>query len=256
MKVSIIIPTWNEGPRLPHTVAAVQDSQQPHEVLVVDAESDDDTAEVAVRLGCKLVPAKRRQRAGQLNLGAANAAGQGLLFLHADTILPPGALPLISEALSRTGVVGGCFARRFDSKSPFLWATSRLADFRAHLGWFLGDQAIFVRRDVFDRLNGFKDQPLFEDLEFSRRLRGIGDTVCLRPPVRSSARRFFRLGPVRTTAIDVWLTIRYLSGASPEHLAVCASRWFIRDSSEESAGFPRSVGDRGQGPRPPNHAGL
>ncbi len=114
-----------------------------------------------------------------------------MLFLHADTRLAPSALRALQAALRHEEVVGGGFARRYDSASPFLRATCALAEARTRFcGWFLGDQAIFVRRTVFAALGGFSAWDVFEDLDFSRRLARVGRVVTLRPPVVSSARRF------------------------------------------------------------------
>ncbi|MGH8165156.1 MAG: hypothetical protein ACREP1_12565, partial [Rhodanobacteraceae bacterium] len=97
--------------------------------------------------------------------------------------------------------------------------TSRLAELRNRLfGWHLGDQALFVRRDVFEQLGGYRDIPIFEDLDFSRRLRAAGRIITLRPPVVSSARRFEARGPFRTTLDDLRLSRRYLAGADPNEL--------------------------------------
>lgn len=151
-----------------------------------------------------------------MNLGAANAQGAILLFLHADTWLPQNALEKIVEAIGRRGAAGGGFARRYRSGSVTLAITSRLAGLRNRFfGWHLGDQALFVRRDLFEKLGGFREIPTFEDLDFSRRLGAIGRTITLTPPVSSSARRFAEKGPLRTTWNDLLLTRRYLSGADP-----------------------------------------
>ena len=110
-----------------------------------------------------------------MNLGAAAARGCILLFLHADTLLPSGALAKIADAIDRRGAVGGAFSRRYGSRSVTLAITARFAVLRNRLfGWHLGDQAIFVRHDIFDRLGGYRDIPIFEDLDFSRRLRRLG----------------------------------------------------------------------------------
>jgi GT2 family glycosyltransferase len=158
-----------------------------------------------------------------MNLGAAQAHGRILLFLHADTLLPPGGLERIIDAIDRRGAVGGAFSRRYRSPSPILALTCCLAALRNRLfGWYLGDQAIFVRRDIFERLDGYREIPIFEDLDFSRRLRRLGKTVMLTPPAYSSARRFARRGPLRTTWHDLLLTCRYLCGESPNDL--CQAR--------------------------------
>ncbi len=154
-----------------------------------------------------------------MNAGAAQARGRILLFLHADTLLPNDALSRVVEAIDRRGARGGAFSRRYESRSLVLAFTSRLATLRNRLwGWHLGDQAIFVRRDIFEQLHGYRDIPIFEDLDFSRRLGALGKTVTLTPPVFSSARRFAEKGPLRTTWHDLLLTRRYLSGENPNRL--------------------------------------
>ena len=137
----------------------------------------------------------------------------------------PGCLPARLRKLSTRSIAaarsGGGFARRYRSSSAHSRDHRRLAGLRNRLlGWHLGDQAIFVRRDIFDRLGGYRDIPIFEDLDFSRRLRALGKTVTLTPPVYSSARRFAEKGPLRTTWDDLRLTRRYLSGADPNELCL------------------------------------
>jgi hypothetical protein len=155
-----------------------------------------------------------------MNLGARHAQGRILLFLHADTRLRTSALDQIESVLTKDRIVGGGFARRYDSNSWFLRMTCLLAGLRTRsTGWFLGDQAIFVRGDVFEKLGGFRDLELFEDFDFSIRVAQMGQVVTLSPPVISSSRRFKRRGEALTTLSDVWLTCRYLAGADPNALA-------------------------------------
>ena len=218
-EISVVIPVANEAAALPDCLARI--SRRSSEILVVDAASDDQSAALARAAGCHVVPAPQRHRARQMNLGAAQARGRILLFLHADTWLPPDALAKIIDAIDRRRALGGGFARRYRSRSLTLAMTSRLADIRNRLwGWHLGDQAIFVRRDIFDRLCGYRDIPIFEDLDFSRRLRALGKTMTLMPPAYSSARRFAEKGPLRTTWDDLRLTRRYLSGVDPNELCL------------------------------------
>ncbi len=219
--ISIIIPTMNEAPQLPRTLAAIARlGDSSYEVLVVDAGSSDATADVARAGGARVLSSLLRQRAAQMNLGAEEARGEILLFLHGDTLLPEAAFTLIRDALSDPRVLGGAFARRYDSSSWLLRFTCALAYWRGRVsGWFLGDQAIFVRAETFRALGGYRNFPLFEDLDLSRRIRRAGRTVILRPAVISAARRFARLGPWRTTWHDLLLTRRYLRGESPQELA-------------------------------------
>ncbi len=210
-EISIIIPVANEANALPKCLGPIKGA--PNEIIVVDAGSEDGTAAVAAAAGACIIAHPERHRARQMNYGAAAARGRVLLFLHADTLLPPGALVRLLAATDRPGVVGGAFSRRYCSSSVVLAVTTRLASLRNRsLGWHLGDQALFVRREVFEKLGGYRDLAVFEDLDFSRRLRRIGKTVTLTPPVYSSARRFAQHGPLRTTWHDLLLTYRYLSG--------------------------------------------
>jgi rSAM/selenodomain-associated transferase 2 len=216
-EISVIIPAANEAEGLPQCLARVRD--EPNEIIIVDAASDDGTRALAEALGCRFLSLPQRHRARQMNLGAAEARGRILLFLHADTLLPSGALTNIAEAIDRRDAVGGAFSRRYRSRSLILAVTARLAALRNRIfGWHLGDQALFVRRDIFTELGGYRDFPIFEDLDFSRRLRRLGRTVTLTPPVFSSARRFAAKGPLRTTWNDLLLTRRYLSGVDPNDL--------------------------------------
>jgi rSAM/selenodomain-associated transferase 2 len=218
-EISVVIPVANEAEELPQCLDRVRG--EPNEIIVVDAASDDGTGAVAEALGCRLLSHPQLHRAQQMNLGAAEARGRILLFLHADTWLPPNAFAKITEAIDRRGALGGAFARRYRSRSLVLALTSRLAGLRNRLwGWHLGDQAIFVRRDIFERLQGYRDIPIFEDLDFSRRLRALGKTITLTPPAYSSARRFAEKGPLRTTWGDLRLTRRFLSGVDPNELCL------------------------------------
>lgn len=211
--VSIIIPTLNEAHTLRPVLDAIAANAMPHEVIVVDGGSSDGTADLAEQLGVRVVRATARGRAAQMNQGRRLAHGDAFLFLHADTLIAPVALEKITNALREGRAVGGAFARRYASRSVFLRATCLLAELRGKLlGWFLGDQAMFVRADVFDALGGFQEWDVFEDLDFARRMKRVGRVAILRPPVLSSARRFSRRGPVRTTLSDFWLTFRYALG--------------------------------------------
>jgi len=214
--ISVIIPACNEAEQLPSTLASLSGQTPLHETILVDARSSDGTAKIAQQFGAKVLPADIRQRASQMNAGAQAAAGQILLFLHADTRLAPGALETMARILFNGAIIGGGFARRYDSTSPVLRVTCALAELRTRcFGWFLGDQAMFVRRNVFDALGGFSPWDIFEDLDFSRRMAGMGRVVTLRPGVVSAGRRFDARGPMATTWSDLGLTARYLLSRRP-----------------------------------------
>ena len=210
-RVSIIIPVVNEATALAATLESARRTTVPHEIIVVDSGSTDETAAISRQADAKVIETRQRQRAHQLNAGARHARSGILLFLHADTVLPPDGLDAVVQALGNRHVFGGAFTRCYASPSVVLRVTCLLARCRNHLiGWHLGDQAMFVRRATFFQIGGFREVDQFEDLDFSRRLRRFGRTVTLRPCVTSSARRFERCGPAGTTFRDLMLTRRYL----------------------------------------------
>ncbi len=217
--ISVIIPTLNEIGELPSTLAALVAQGETLEVWVVDGGSDDGTVEIAREAGVFVLISDRRQRAHQLNLGASRARGEVFWFLHADTWVDPRAASSLRRVLEDPAVVGGGFERRFRSASPFLWTTSHLSTLRSRRGgWFFGDQSLFVRREVFEKVGGFPDVPVFEDWELCRRLKREGRLKCVGPPVRSSARRFARRGALWVTLRDLGWMLRYWRGESPESL--------------------------------------
>jgi rSAM/selenodomain-associated transferase 2 len=218
--VAVIIPTLNEAELLPETLNCIRANTAACELLVVDGGSGDQTVQLAEDRGARVIHSSKRQRAFQINLGAQHARSDIYLFLHADTWIGPHALQQIEKTLDRPGVVGGGFARRFQGASPVLHVTSRIGECRSLLfGWFFGDQGIFARRSAFEHVGGFRELPLFEDIDFCRRLSRLGSLTTLRPAIVSSSRRFEARGSLLTTTSDVWLTVRYLCGVDPVKLA-------------------------------------
>ncbi|MFK5922063.1 MAG: TIGR04283 family arsenosugar biosynthesis glycosyltransferase [Verrucomicrobiota bacterium] len=207
----MIIPTLNEAQNLAAVLEALAwKDGAGDEVIVVDGGSDDGTREIAKQGGARVLKGLCAGRARQMNLGAKEAQGDILFFLHGDTLVPDEALLLIDEVCEDEQIVGGGFIRQFDSDSRWLDWTCRLADWRSEQwGVFLGDQGIFVRRAVFDQMGGFDENlSCCEDLRFSMQLRERGKVVALRPAVLSSARRFDKRGPFRTTLRDACLAAR------------------------------------------------
>jgi len=223
--VSIVIPTLNEAELLPESLERIAADIVPHEIIVVDGGSSDATVRIAEAAQCRFVRSGGPHRAKQMNLGAANAQGAVLLFLHADTLIPPEGLRAIESALKDEQVVGGGFRRRYVNASPFLQFSCAMADWRSRwLGWHFGDQGIFVRRAAFEALGGFREFAVFEDFDLCRRMKKVGRVVGLRSQVLSSARRFAKRGALVTSLTDLWLTCRYLAGAHPDRLAAGAVR--------------------------------
>lgn len=218
-RLSVVMPALNEAAGIEQTLQRLAPCRaQGVELIVVDGGSHDGTAERAAA-GADRVLAGPRGRARQMNAGAAVAQGQVLLFLHADTQLPPHAEALVIQALS-AGRLWGRFDVRIEGLSPMLRVVAAMMNLRSRLsGIATGDQAIFVRADVFRQLGGYADQPLMEDIELSRRLRAVSRPACLRQPVVTSGRRWQTHGVWRTIFLMWRLRWRYWRGESPESLA-------------------------------------
>ncbi len=218
MTVSVIVPTLDEEHALDVTVAA---ARQPGllEIIVVDGGSRDRTVDVA-RACADRVLRGGRGRATQMNAGAAVARGDVLLFLHADTRLPPGCHQAITRALADDGVVGGRFDLRLDAQGFPYRLVERMISLRSRLTRVAtGDQAIFARRSVFEQLGGYPLLPLMEDIAFCRALKRAGRIACLRERVVTSARRWQRRGVVRTVLLMWAVRAAYYAGVSPARLA-------------------------------------
>jgi rSAM/selenodomain-associated transferase 2 len=215
--VSIIIPTLDEEAELPATLASVRAQPEPKEIIVADGGSEDATREIAEQHGTELVTG-RRGRAQQMNAGAARATGDVLLFLHADTRLPAGALDHVREALATPDTAAGCFRLRFDRDGFWLWLWSRPIWMRWHR-WAFGDRALFVRREAFDAVGGFPDQPIFEDLDIVRALRREGRFAFLDAAVVTSSRRYEREGALRQQLRNWALWTAWLLGVDPQRVA-------------------------------------
>jgi rSAM/selenodomain-associated transferase 2 len=218
--LTIVVPVLNEAMQI---VASLRElatlRARGAEVIVADGGSTDATAEWARPLADQVLQCPRG-RARQMNFGAAQARGQTLLFLHADTRLPAGALVAIESALANPRAHWGRFDVRIEGRPRVLKLVAWMMNLRSRLsGIATGDQAIFVRRASFLRVGGFPDQPLMEDIELSKRLRALARPVCLRQRVATSGRRWEREGVWRTIALMWRLRWLYWTGTPPERLA-------------------------------------
>jgi rSAM/selenodomain-associated transferase 2 len=218
-RLSIIMPALNEEARIATQLAGLAGLSGVDEIIVVDGGSIDRTRDLAAAAGCHVVTAPRG-RGTQMNAGANAASGDILLFLHADVMLPVDAPSLIRTALADPGVVAGAFRTRTIAEGRRTWATRwlALADLRSRYTRLpYGDQALFVRRDAFQRVGGFPAQPLFEDLEISRRLWSVGRVQTLRAEVRVSGRRFLAR-PLYFAILMNVLPVLYRLGVPPQTL--------------------------------------
>ena len=218
--ISVIIPTLNEGTNLPRLLEELQPEETAHEIIVVDGGRRDDTALVAREHGVKVI-CTAPGRGLQLRRGAELAAGDILLFLHADCRFPRGGLARIEAVLSSSPrVVGGNFRLLFDGRDGFSrWLTGFYAWFRRH-GLYYGDSGVFLRREAYDAIGGMRPMALMEDFDFTRRLERFGPTCCIEdPPLITSSRRFEGRHPLRI--IGGWLKIHalYYLSVPPTRLA-------------------------------------
>lgn len=216
MRVSIIIPALNEAQCIPDTLASIEKQDTPYEIIVVDGGSEDNT--VAVSAPFATVVSSKRGRANQMNAGAQIAKGDILLFLHADTKIPPNALLHIRESLESGTKEAGIFRLRFDQNSALLRFYSYCTRYKQPRLCF-GDRALFVKRTVFNELQGFKPIPIFEDLDLAIRLSKRGRFLYLNEYVTTAARRFEQKGPLKQQLLNTFLWLRYTFGTSPFKLA-------------------------------------
>jgi rSAM/selenodomain-associated transferase 2 len=217
LRISVVVPALDEEGQIAACLASARGAAV-GEILVVDGGSRDATAAVARRAGATVLHAARG-RATQMNAGAASASGDILLFLHADTRLPPGFDALVVAALCDPAVVGGRFDVCLVPGTPLLQLIGALMNLRSRLSRIAtGDQALFVRRAAFAALGGFESIPLMEDVAFSAALKRAGRIACLRAKVETSSRRWQRDGPLRTVLLMWWLRFLYFCGVPPERL--------------------------------------
>ncbi|GAB4338892.1 MAG: TIGR04283 family arsenosugar biosynthesis glycosyltransferase [Desulfobulbaceae bacterium] len=225
-RISIIIPTLNEERVLPGLLTSLRD-RPGVEIIVADGGSTDATPEIAHAAGVRLL-SLAPGRGGQLRAGAAAATGETLLFLHADTMLPPGFSAQVDRLLSTPHTVAGAFRLAIDAPGlPY-----RFIEWGANLRSRLlqlpyGDQALFMRRVTYERVGGFPAQPLLEDLELVRRLRRLGKIRLASTAVRTSSRRWRTNGIFRTLWRNQLVLAGYLAGIDPYRLA----RFYYRKKS-------------------------
>ena len=227
MTFTVIIPTLNEAGVIEATLRLTAQLGF-HDIVVVDGGSTDGTralveSEVANSAGVSgtiRLLSSSAGRARQLNAGAAACTTDVFVFLHADSSLPPRARALIEQALTNPAVVGGRFDVRFDRPSIWGRIISAFMNARSRLSHIsTGDQAMFVRRPIFEQLGGFADIPIMEDIDFSTRLKRAGETAAIRERVTTSFRRWERQGPFRTILLMWSLRFLYWIGVSPHRLA-------------------------------------
>ena len=219
-RISIVVPTLNEASEIAAALTELAPlRRRGHEVIVADGGSSDGTPELA-RSGADRLVSAPRGRASQMNAGAAVAHGEILLFLHADTRLPENADMRMLEGLASTRRAWGRFDVRIAGRSRWLPLIAFLMNLRSRAtGIATGDQAMFVRREVFVRAGGFPALALMEDVALSRSLKRVSRPLCIADRVVTSGRRWDSRGALRTVLLMAWLRLRFFFGAEPARLA-------------------------------------
>lgn len=222
MKVSIIVPTLNEELVLEKTLTQIQ-QLSPHELIVSDGGSTDDTSQIAKKFSHHIVTGPAG-RAIQMNAGANEATGDLLLFLHADNRLEPESYRKMLECMENPEWIGGAFTLCIESDKWSISLITLLANIRArYFGLAYGDQGFFVRKEVFKDMNGFSPIPICEDLDFYRRFRKKGPVILLREKTHTSPRRWIKEGIGFTTARNVLIAILFGLGFPPRTL----TKWYL-----------------------------
>lgn len=223
--ISVVLPVLHEAGNINAVITHLRGLQQnsPLEIIIVDGDPAGSTLQ-AVRDNGIVRVLSGPGRARQMNCGASVAQGEVLLFLHADTLLPPQALRLIGKALADTGIVAGAFDLGFDTGKRIFRITEKYAALRTRLTRIpFGDQAIFVRRAYFERTGGYAEIPLMEDVELMSRIKKRGDRICIIPQkALTSPRRYEQEGILYCTLRNWALQLCYSAGVSTEKLA----KWY------------------------------
>ena len=202
--VSVVIPAYNEEKVLPHTLRELFYQCGDYEVIVVDGGSTDRTFAVLAEFSFSEYPPRllltaSKGRASQMNVGAKHATGDWLLFLHADTVLPPGAIQRLNEMEADQTIQAGGFMHQFSGDDWRLKLISFLDNFRCVRSRIIyGDQALFVRRALFGQLGGFPNRPILEDVAFCERLIAVTTPLLLSLSVVTDARKFLKMGVWRS----------------------------------------------------------
>ncbi|MBU1232825.1 MAG: TIGR04283 family arsenosugar biosynthesis glycosyltransferase [Proteobacteria bacterium] len=222
--ISIIIPTLNEAQSLSALQPLLKTAA---ELIVIDGGSTDDTVRIAQSLGFR-VEACTGGRGAQLNFGAKCASAPTLLFLHADTLLPPDFHHMVTTCLTRPDTIMGAFRLHVEGGGWLLKNIIRGANIRSQLLQMpYGDQAFFLLKENFIKLGGFPELPIMEDYVFVRQAKKRGKVVTLPQEVTTSGRRWQRLGPVQTTLINQLIICAYHLGVPAKTLASFYRRGLI-----------------------------
>lgn len=212
--VSVIIPILNEEKNIPILMKNLLSQNADYEIIFVDGGSTDESLSICSSYSMVKVISSEKGRACQMNKGAAAAYGNILLFLHADTLLPDKGIEAIEKVMRDQSICGGSFYLKFDNDSIILKFFSSFTKIN-NIYFTYGDQGLFMRRDIFIEMRGYKIMPIFEDLEIQKRLRKKGKFFKLPMAVSTSARRFLHHGKLKQQLLNMALLFAYELGISP-----------------------------------------
>ncbi len=220
-KFSFIIPVWNEEAIISRTIEHIRglNASGGAEIIIVDGDPGEKTIKVARHMDVNTAISEKG-RGNQMNLGAALAAGEILIFLHADTFLPPYALELIEAAMEDSSCIAGAFDLAIDSERPVFRLIEKAASLRSRMTRIpYGDQTFFMGKRDFRELGGFRDIPIMEDVEIMQRIKKRKGKICIiGRAVRTSPRRWEKEGVVYTTLRNWLILLLYVFGVSPEKI--------------------------------------
>ncbi|MES9898692.1 MAG: TIGR04283 family arsenosugar biosynthesis glycosyltransferase [Sedimenticola sp.] len=220
MRISLVIPCLNEGQGVVPLLRSLQPLRKlGHEVILVDGGSSDSSCDLVIPLVDQLI-VTARGRARQMNAGAAEANGDLLWFLHADTVLSVGVIDALQQLPLAPALVWGRFDVKLSGSHKLLRVVELMMNLRSRLsGIATGDQGIFVQTELFRAVDGFADIPLMEDIALSKRLKALAPPLCLRQRLITSSRRWEQHGIFKTIFLMWRLRLAYAMGADPSHLA-------------------------------------
>ncbi len=216
--ISIIVPILNEASNIKTCIEKIKKLKGEKEIIFVDSDSKDNPKKIIGNSGKYILTDSGRAK--QMNAGAELSKGEILLFLHCDTSLPPKSLETIRIVLKENKIIGGGFLHSFDKNNLFcrmISLSANIRTFTSHI--FFGDQAIFIRKSTFTEMNGYRELPLFEDWDFSSRMKKFGKIKIIKKSICTSSRRIKHWGKIKTLYIWWGLSILYLVGFSEKKLA-------------------------------------